>query len=82
MRLSIIRTIYKKEMLDLVRDRQALISMVVVPLVVFPLLIGGMSRLLPRLAQKSEEDAKALGFAEHVSTPSIWSARENGTAAL
>lgn len=76
MRLSIVSAIYKKEMLDLVRDRRALISMAVVPLFVFPLLVGGMSRLLPRMAEKSEEDAKALGFAERVSTPSIREAIE------
>ena len=40
MRFSIIQAIYHKEMLDMLRDRRTMISMVVVPLVVFPLLIA------------------------------------------
>ena len=40
MRPFIIGTIYKKEMLDLVRDRRSLISMAIVPLLVFPLLVA------------------------------------------
>ncbi len=44
MRPFIVKAIFQREMLDMVRDRRALISMVVVPLFVFPLLISLMTR--------------------------------------
>jgi sodium transport system permease protein len=44
MRLSSIAAIYRKEMTDTVRDRRTLISMVIVPLAVIPLLFGLVSR--------------------------------------
>lgn len=76
MRFSNVRTIFQKEILDLFRDRRALISMLIVPLVVFPLLVSSARVLIPRLEQKSEEDAKALGIAIHVTTPSVRAALE------
>jgi len=39
MRFDILKTIYLKEMLDQLRDRRALISMVLVPLVAIPALV-------------------------------------------
>ena len=36
MRLPIIQTIFRKEMLDMFRDRRTMISMLVVPLLVYP----------------------------------------------
>src|SRR5208282_1514950 len=71
MRFSMIRAIFQKELLDIVRDRRAMISMVVVPLVVFPLLIGGMARLIPMIAQRAEQEASTLSIAARVSTPAI-----------
>ncbi len=71
MRFSMIRAIFQKELLDIVRDRRAMISMVVVPLVVFPLLIGGMARLIPMIAQRAEQEASTLSIAARVLTPSI-----------
>lgn len=76
MRWSMLKGIYKKELLDVLRDRRALISMVVVPLVVFPLLIGGITRLIPLMQQKAEEEASTLPIAARVSTPSIREALE------
>jgi sodium transport system permease protein len=76
MRLSMLKGIYKKELLDVLRDRRALISMVVVPLVVFPLLITGITRLIPRMQQKAEEEASTLSVAARISTPSIREALE------
>lgn len=71
MRFSIIRTIFRKELLDILRDRRALISMVVVPLVVFPALISGMARLLPMIQKRAEEEASSLAIAARIATPEI-----------
>ena len=36
-----IRTIYGKELIDILRDRRTLIAMIVVPIVLYPLLMLG-----------------------------------------
>ena len=36
-----IRTIYVKELIDILRDRRTLIAMIVVPIVLYPLLMLG-----------------------------------------
>ncbi len=71
MRFFILKAIYKKELMDVLRDRRALISMLVVPLVVFPLLIGGMTRLIPLIAQRAEQEASTLSIAARISSPAI-----------
>src|SRR5580704_7490316 len=71
MRFFILKAIYKKELMDVLRDRRALISMLVVPLVVFPVLIGGMTRLIPLIAQRAEQEASTLSIAARISTPAI-----------
>ena len=76
MRFSILQAIYKKEMTDMLRDRRTMISMLLVPIVVFPLLIAGMTRLLAHIQERSEEEAKTMGIAVKVTTPSIRQALE------
>ena len=76
MRVSMIAAIMRKELLDLLRDRRSLISMLVVPLLVFPLLISGMTRLMPRLQQRAEEDLQSMGIAARVSNPAARDAIE------
>lgn len=76
MRFPILQAIYRKEMLDLLRDRRTLISMVVVPLVVFPLLFRVAIELTSRLEAQSEAEAKSLGIAVRVTTPSLLGALE------
>jgi sodium transport system permease protein len=71
MRPFIVKTIFQRELLDLVRDRRALISMVAVPLIVFPLLISLMTRIIPRMQEKSEEEAKSASVAVRLATPSL-----------
>jgi sodium transport system permease protein len=71
MRFFILKAIYKKELMDVLRDRRALISMLVVPLVVFPVLIGGMTRLIPLIAQRAEQEASTLSIAARISTPAF-----------
>jgi len=76
MRFPMIQAIYLKEMLDLVRDRRTLISMVVVPVVILPLVLNLTMRLGGRIEQNAEEEAKTMGIAVRVSTPSIREALE------
>lgn len=71
MRFPILQAIYKKEMLDILRDRRTLISMVVVPLLVFPLVFKVATSLTSRLQEQSEAEAKTLGIGLQVTTPSV-----------
>jgi len=76
MRFPIIQAIYRKELLDMFRDRRTMISMLVVPLVVFPLVISVMMRFASRMEENAETEARTLGIAAHVTTPSVREAIE------
>ena len=71
MRISNVITIVRKELLDLVRDRRSVVSMLLVPLVIFPLMIAGMTRLLPKLDQRADDELQSLGIAAKVSNPAV-----------
>ena len=71
MRFPMIQAIYQKEMLDMFRDRRTMISMVAVPLVVFPLIMVFMTRVVSRMEQNAEAEAKTMGIAFHVTTPAV-----------
>lgn len=71
MRIANVITIVRKELLDLVRDRRSVISMLLVPLVIFPLMIAGMTRLLPKLDQRADDELQSLGIAAKVSNPAV-----------
>jgi sodium transport system permease protein len=71
MRLRFIAAIYRKEMLDLLRDRRTLISMVIVPVVVFPLIMFIATRLVGSMQAKAEREAKILTIGVKVSNAAI-----------
>jgi sodium transport system permease protein len=50
---SMLGVVYRKELIDSLRDRRALISMIVVPLVVMPLLMIGLGGLGVKLAERA-----------------------------
>ncbi|MBO0800580.1 MAG: ABC transporter permease [Blastocatellia bacterium] len=62
-----IKILYLKEMLDLLRDRRAIISIVMVPLVLWPLLTTGMSFFLSRSTRRAQEKQFHLALKESVS---------------
>src|SRR5258708_22389462 len=77
MRFPITKAIYLKEILDMVRDRRTLISMVAVPLLVIPLLLNVMTRVMSRVEKKAEEESKSMALAVKVTTPAVRQAIEN-----
>lgn len=77
MRFFIIQAILNKEMLDMVRDRRTMISMVAVPMLVIPLAISVTTRLASRLQQNAEAEVKTMGIAARVTTSAIRKALEN-----
>jgi len=52
--------VYRKEMLDTLRDRRTLIAMIVVPLLLMPVLIFGMTTLSIRLLQRARQETAAV----------------------
>ena len=53
---SNILTVYRKELTDSLRDRRTLISMVVVPIVIFPLISVGMITFVTKVVGKALEE--------------------------
>ncbi|MGE5486442.1 MAG: ABC transporter permease [bacterium] len=58
--LSRVPAIYRKEMLDLIRDRRAIVSMVVVPVLAMPLLFFVLGKIVTRVEQKATADANIV----------------------
>lgn len=71
MQLNMIQSIYGKEMLDMIRDRRTMISMIIVPVIVLPVLMTAGLRLVGVLAKKSEQDARNMSVAVRASNPGI-----------
>ncbi len=70
MKFSQVVIVYRKELLDTLRDRRTLISMIVVPLLLFPVLTIGFGTLAAKLIQKARQEASTIMIfgAEHAPT--------------
>jgi len=71
MNAKIIRTIYGKEMLDMFRDRRALISMIVVPVIAIPGIFLVIHYFTQNLGKKAQSESLRLGIADTVSEPGL-----------
>jgi sodium transport system permease protein len=63
--MKTIIVIFKKELIDTLRDRRTLISMIAIPLLLFPILIGISSRVM--MSQMKQAQEKVLKVALHTS---------------
>ncbi len=59
-----IRTIYVKELIDILRDRRTLIAMIVVPIVLYPLLMLGSIQAVSFQHETMEQEALRIGVAD------------------
>lgn len=71
MRIPFVTAIYRKELLDLIRDRRTLISMVVVPVLVFPIIMSLMSFVIGAIEDKAERESKTQTVGVKIATPEI-----------
>lgn len=69
-----IKTIYKKELLDTIRDRRTIISMIVVPILIFPLLTICFSSFTATMMQKSAEEVHKIGIVGKANAPELYDA--------
>jgi sodium transport system permease protein len=60
--MKTIFVIFKKELVDTLRDRRTLVSMIAIPLILFPVLIGISSRVMSSQAQEAREKTLRVGL--------------------
>ncbi len=63
--MKTIIVIFKKELKDTLRDRRTLITMVVIPLLLFPILIGISSRVMRSQMKQAEEKTLKIALLTH-----------------
>jgi sodium transport system permease protein len=76
MKPGVVFTVFRKEMTDLLRDRRTLMSMVVLPVLVFPLLFGVMSRVMDQAEKKAETEATTVALGRETLPPAYRAAIE------
>lgn len=60
--MKTVLTIFRKELIDSIRDRRTLFAMVIIPLVMFPVLIGISSRMMMSQIKKAQEKTLKVGL--------------------
>lgn len=60
MRLSNVAIIYRKELIDILRDRKTLVSMFLIPVILFPMMTVGMGRVQQRMQQRAKAEASRV----------------------
>jgi sodium transport system permease protein len=78
MDLRKIKTIYLKEMLDTLRDRRTLISMILIPIILFPVLIIGMSAVMVMIVKKTEAEVTKIVITGKEFAPALVSLIHDG----
>lgn len=66
--------VYQKELLELVRDRRALISMVAMPLIFFPLLFAGIAKFSISRMKEADEEKVVVAILGKDKAPELMSA--------
>ena len=78
MNLKKTKIIYFKEMLDTLRDRRTLISMILVPIILFPILIIGMSAVMVMMVKKTEAEVTRIAVIGKEFAPAALSLIDDG----
>jgi sodium transport system permease protein len=66
-----ILTIYLKELRDSLRDRRTLISMVVIPTLVIPVIMFGVGFVITKVIKKAQEEASSLVILGGTDSPGV-----------
>ena len=64
-------TIYLKELRDSLRDRRTLVSMLVIPTVVMPLLMFGVGTIMTKVMKQAREEATSVIILNGTDSPSV-----------
>lgn len=74
MNMKRMRALFKRELTDILRDKKTLVMMIVVPIILYPLLIVGMTLLMSSIMSSQTEKTYQVAFendealAEHIGT--------------
>jgi sodium transport system permease protein len=71
MNLRTLLLLYRKEMLDLMRDRRTLISLIVAPVLIGPLVSGGMTYFMERSRKQAKVERYKVGLHQTVQIPGL-----------
>jgi len=66
-----ILTVYLKELRDSLRDRRTLMSMIIIPTVVIPLMTFGFGKVMSRIMSQAKEEASAIMIIGGEDSPGI-----------
>ena len=72
MNLRQVAIIYAKELTDILRDRRTLISMILVPILMFPVLMGGMGALIGGQVEKMEKKTYTIAIVGEEHAPGLF----------
>ncbi|MBD3168682.1 MAG: hypothetical protein GF307_04310, partial [candidate division Zixibacteria bacterium] len=64
--------VFKKELLDVIRDRRTIISMVVVPIVLFPVMTIGFSAFVGSQVEKTRAETQKIAFIGEENYPELY----------
>ena len=64
MNISAVKALFKKEISDIFRDKKTLFMMIVIPLVLYPLMIVGMTLLFSTIIANQEETVYKVAFCD------------------
>ncbi len=76
-----IRTIYVKELIDILRDRRTLIAMILVPIVLYPLLMLGSVQALSYQKESLEDEGFRIGVVGEMQKNRVISLIQHGAVA-
>jgi sodium transport system permease protein len=63
--------VYRKELVDIIRDRRTIISMIIIPILIFPLLTVGLSTLISVLMMKSRAELQRVVIVNGQAAPEL-----------
>lgn len=69
--MKIIWAVFKKEGLDTLRDRRAIIAMIVIPMVIFPVIFGGLGFFAIKEVKKAQEKVLKIGLIQAPESPLV-----------
>jgi ABC-type Na+ efflux pump permease subunit len=82
MQITNVVTIFKKELIDTLRDRRTLIFMLLIPLVAIPALMMGMSKLMISQISKVEQESSSITIVGRDRLPDDFDATLTATSNL
>jgi sodium transport system permease protein len=71
MNLRSILTIYLKELMDSLRDRRTIISMIVVPTLVIPTLMFGVGTVMSKIMRQAKEEGSTIAIVGGTDSPGV-----------